>query len=45
MNKRSTGAAALGALLAISSTAAVAAAQEPAPVDESSAVAGTLRMM
>ena len=41
MNKRSTGAAALGALLAISSTAAVAAAQEPDPVDESSAVAGT----
>jgi len=41
MNKRSTSATALGALLAISSTAAVAAAQEPDPVDESSAVAGT----
>jgi len=41
MNKRSTGAAALSALLAIGSTAAVAAAQEPDPVDESSAVAGT----
>ena len=41
MNKRSTSAAALGALLAIGTTAAVAAAQEPDPVDESSAVAGT----
>ncbi len=41
MNKRSTSAAALGALLAIGTTAAMAAAQEPDPVDESSAVAGT----
>ena len=41
MDKRSTSVAALSALLAIGTTAAMAAAQEPDPVDESSAVAGT----
>ncbi len=41
MDKRSTGAAAMSALLAIGTTAAMTTAQEPDPVDESSAVAGT----